>query len=668
MMNGVTARLAPARESLHHRFRLAVVVASLVAAIAGSVLLATHDWGEKVTTRGVTATLRVRGHPGWVAAGRAALWLALSDTGTPVRDRPLLRLDLASGTVEQRILVGGQATYLAHVGSRLLASVEHVGSNGSGPSLIVALDWRSGRVLARRQFPTSVGPVAASQSDLWVLQVRPAALLRLDALTLAPKAAPLPLSHGQTLGLAASGGYVWATAPDAGEVLRVDPATRSITRAHVGGFPVGIAVAAGSVWFVSRDRGELGRLDPRTLERVGKAIRVGGEPSWLARGGRYLFVGDAVRGTVSRIDLRSGERAGPPIRVAPATKGSPALAVAPAGSSVWVSSFASSTLTRVSAASTRSSPRAVVASSGQTAAAKAGELPRGGKVVARIPLGRGAPAPLGGGALAVGEGAVWAMSENESTLMRIDPARNAVVARIKVSAPEEAAAGDGAVWLSYPSENKLSRIDPATNKVTATIHVGPQPAGIAVSPAAVWVANAGGPSVSRIDPATNRVVATIRVGPALACCSEHMSLVAAAGALWVAVPNANRLVRVDPATNRLIATVNLPYSPCAFLDADETGVWSAGGGCAELVARIDPRKKKLTAKLAEPHAVGLALAFGSVWVAVLDSANVDQIDPRTGRLVARMHVGGTPVRLAVGFGSVWVNDDNGRVLRIQPQA
>src|SRR5207302_2288818 len=132
-----------------------------------SALLATHHWGKKVTTRGVTATLRVQGHPGWVAAGRDALWLALSDTRAPVRDRPLLRLDLASGRVERRILVGGQATYLAHVGKRLLASVAHTGSSGSGPSLIVALDWRSGRVLLRRQFLTQVGPLVASGKELW---------------------------------------------------------------------------------------------------------------------------------------------------------------------------------------------------------------------------------------------------------------------------------------------------------------------------------------------------------------------------------------------------------------------------------------------------------------------------------------------------------------------
>ncbi len=648
------------------RFRLAVVVASAVAAIGGSVLLITHRSSEKVTTRGVTATLRVPGHPGWVAAGSNALWLALTGTRMPVGDRPLLRLDLASDRIERRILVGGQASYLAHVGNRLFASVEHVGGSGSGPSLIVVLDWQSGRVLARRQFPALVGPLADDGTDLWVLQVTPATLLRLDPRTLLPKAPPLPLAPGRASGIAVGGGDVWATASDAGEVLRIDPATEKVTPVQVGGSPVGITVVAGSVWFVDRDRAELGRLDLRTLQPIGKPIRVGGAPAWLARATHYLFVGDAVRGTVSRIDVRSGKAAGRPIRVAPPAKAAPGLAVAPAAGSVWVSSFASSTLARVSASSTTSSPRAVVASSGNTTAANTHASSSGGKVVARILLGRGAPAPLGGGALTVGEGAVWAMSNAESTLMRIDPARNAVVARINVSPPDAAAAGDGAVWLSYPSSDSVSRIDPATNKVTASIHVGPQPSGIAISPGAVWVADAGGPSVSRIDPATNRVVATIRVGPKLDCCAEHMSLTATPGTLWVAVPNANEIVRVDPTTNHLVAKLDLSYSPCAYLVADHGGVWSAGGGCADAVARIDARTKALTALVIEPHAVGLALAFGSVWAAVIDSADVDRIDPRTGRVTARLHVGGAPVRLGVGFGSIWVNDDNGRVLRVRP--
>ncbi len=658
----------PDPESAHRRFRLVVVVVSVVVAVIGSVVLATRGSGSAVTTRGVTATLRVPDYPGSVAAGPDALWVALTDAQRPVRDRPLLRLDLASGSVERSIGVGGQVRYLAHVGNRLLASVEHVGGSGSGPSVIAGFDWRTGRVLARRQFPSVLGPVAVAGRDLWALQVRPAALLRLDPLTLLPKAAPLALSSGEASGLAVGGGYVWVTASEEAQLLRIDPRTSAIRRLHPDGSPVGVAFVAGNVWIAHREDGEVHRLNPQTLRPVGKPLRVGGEPAWLASGGRYLFVGDALEGTVTRIDVRSGEITGPPVRVAPPVKGGPGLALASAGDSVWVSSFASSSLTRVSATSTAPAPRAVIASSRPKAATEGRTLPPGGKVVARIPLGRGAPPPLGGGAFAVGEGAVWAMSDAESTLMRIDPGRNAVVARIKVlSPPGEIAVGDGAVWLSDPSNDMVLRIDPTTNKEAATIQVGPHPSGIAISPGAIWVAVAGGPSVARIDPATNRVVATVRVGPKAACCSEHMGATVAAGAVWVAVPNANELVRVDPRSMRVVATVKLPYTPGGYLFADRDGVWSAGGGGADAVAHIDARTHKVTSRVYEPHPVGLVFSHGSIWVAAIDSANVDRIDPRTGRIVARLHVGGSPVRLGVGFGSVWVNDDAGRVLRIRPQ-
>jgi YVTN family beta-propeller protein len=316
--------------------------------------------------------------------------------------------------------------------------------------------------------------------------------------------------------------------------------------------------------------------------------------------------------------------------------------------------------------------------------APARALPAGGKVVARIRIGRSSVAlgQEGGGPLAVGEGAVWAMSTDRARLMRIDPARNAIVARIKVDPPDTAAAGDGAVWLSNPSYNTVTRIDPATNTVTTTIPVGPQPEGIAVSPGAVWVANAGGladadgPSVSRIDPATNRVVATIPVGPKSACCAQHTNLIASPRAVWVALANGNSIVHVDPATNRVVATARIGYPPCGYLAADRVGVWltnpcnhgtpSVQRAMSEAVARVDSRTNRLTARLAVPHPAGIQVAFGSVWVAT-DAGNVDQIDPHSGRLVARLQVGGAPERLGVGFGSVWVNDDFGRVLRIQPQ-
>jgi virginiamycin B lyase len=653
------------RPSARAWFRLGVVSASVAAAVLGSVLLATRDSEDKATTRGITATLQVSQHPGWLVAGRDAVWLALNhDPKRPLGEMPLVRLELATGLVELKVAIGGEASYLRRVGNRVIASVRHRGQDEFGGRLLLALDWRSGGVLVRRAFDAPVDHVVPVGSDLWALEDRPGALLRLDVKTLAPTAPRLRLSTGRTLDLAVGAGYIWVTSADTGEVLRIDPATRAVTRVHVGGSPVGIAVAGGRVWYTDPERGTVSYLEDGSLHPSGRVVHAGGRPTWLATAGAYLFVSNADDGTVSRIDVRSGTRAGLPIRIAtPANEAVP-FAMSSSGNSVWVSSFESNAITRISSASSPAPSRTILASDFEPAEGAAGALPRGGKIVARIPI------PEGKGSLAVGEGAVWVFSNDSSELLRIDPAKNSIVARIEIlETSGDAAAGAGAVWISHPATDKVSRVDPATNKVAATIHVGPEPAGLAVSHGAVWVANIGGPSVSRIDPATNRVVRTIRVGPASACCSEHMSVTARDDAVWVEVPNANTIVRIDPATDQVTNVVKVPYSPCAFLAADEDAVWNAGGGCGDFLARIDARTRKLTTTLqGEPHPVGLALYDGSLWVAALQAQSVDRVDPETGRLKARLPTGGSPLLLGVGFGAVWVFDDmGGGVLRIEPQ-
>jgi hypothetical protein len=119
---------------------------------------------------------------------------------------------------------------------------------------------------------------------------------------------------------------------------------------HVGGFPIGIVVAGGGVWFADRETGKVVRLDPRSLRRVGEPIRVGTKPSWLGAAAGSLFVTDQDDGTVTRIDVRSRKKVGLPIRIARPARDSPAPSLAPAGQSVWVSNFASNTLTRVNSA------------------------------------------------------------------------------------------------------------------------------------------------------------------------------------------------------------------------------------------------------------------------------------------------------------------------------
>lgn len=304
-------------------------------------------------------------------------------------------------------------------------------------------------------------------------------------------------------------------------------------------------------------------------------------------------------------------------------------------------------------------------------AARSSARPSVGTIVARISI------PSNSGALAVGEGAVWATSDAVPILMRIDPATNTVVARTRIASKNvctempgscgEAAAGNGALWLARLSDNNVLRIDPRNNSLAATIAVGPQPEGIATTPGAVWVVNKGGPTVSRIDPATNTVVATVRIGSTEACCSDHINLAADAGAVWVSLPGVDSIVRIDPATNAVVARVHLAQQPCGFLAAGEGSVWSASGHCAGSVMRINGRTNRPTGVVDGTTApIGIAVGFGSVWAADLDAREVVRIDPHTDRIIGRLPVRGLPLRLAVGFGSLWVRDDTGRVLRIKP--
>lgn len=110
--------------------------------------------------------------------------------------------------------------------------------------------------------------------------------------------------------------------------------------------------------------------------------------------------------------------------------------------------------------------------------------PATGEVVATIPTG------IRPRFLAVGEGAVWAMNEGDGSVSRIDPATDTVVATIVASgAPVEGgdiAVGGGAVWARV-SDQLVSRIDPATNQVTARYGPPSGSGSVAADDAAAWV-------------------------------------------------------------------------------------------------------------------------------------------------------------------------------------
>jgi YVTN family beta-propeller protein len=140
---------------------------------------------------------------------------------------------------------------------------------------------------------------------------------------------------------------------------------------------------------------------------------------------------------------------------------------------------------------------------------------------------------MGYGALAFGEGAVWAL--DDVSLRRIDPATSGITATFPLDLDyvpyydtAQAVAGEGAIWLLSEEAESVARIDPSSGRITNTIGVGRIPKGIALGEGAVWVANARDGTVTRIDPRTLDVK-TIEVG------GSPASIAAGEGGVWVAV-------------------------------------------------------------------------------------------------------------------------------------
>src|SRR5205814_10551398 len=64
---------------------------------------------------------------------------------------------------------------------------------------------------------------------------------------------------------------------------------------------------------------------------------------------------------------------------------------------------------------------------------------------------------------------------------------------------------------------------------------------------------------------------------------------------------------------------------------------------------------------------GVAYGAGALWILDDFAEEVLKLDPGTGARTTSYPVGGNPVGLAEGFGSVWVLDASGTVTRLDPQ-
>lgn len=281
--------------------------------------------------------------------------------------------------------------------------------------------------------------------------------------------------------------------------------------------PNDVAFAAGSVWVPLHHSAAVARIDPAT-NAVATSVPVttsdsGEKPGRLAYGDGALWLTNytdiGVAGSLVRIDPATGNvvasvRSPAELCCAPIVGGGWAWAIAP--------DLSGGSLIKVSE---------------QTNA-----------VVGTMRL---ANAFSG----AYGAGSVWVGSGNE--VVRVDPATNAVTARIPMSGNASVRAfGAGTVWVDL--DTKIARVDPATNAIASRIALpetfGREPHFVAVDGDRAWItgSSADKSALWRVDVSTNSVTGVVRLDfPA----GSIGGVAVGAGAVWASLGD-RAIVRVAP--------------------------------------------------------------------------------------------------------------------------
>ena len=285
--------------------------------------------------------------------------------------------------------------------------------------------------------------------------------------------------------------------------------------------------------------------------------------------------------------------------------------------------------------------------------------PGANKSVAQVAVGSNPTA------LAVSQGAVWALNADDQTISRIDPETKTQKTFSVGTTPTDLAVGEGSVWIgnglvnetsSFPGPvlSSVSRVDPDTFSVLGTSKLQGKGEGavqgdsLVVGKGAIWAINPDR-TISRLDPQSGKVVARI---------PTSVDEIAAGpdGVLWgLTRPPRAGLVRVSPSSNAVTATIRIGSEGLTDIAVGAGAVWVSDG--AGFVWRIDPGRRARQRTIAVAKGVD-SLAFGSgfLWAVNPFEGTLSRIDPSTNEVSKTIAIGGTPRDVAAGEGSLWVSD------------
>jgi hypothetical protein len=274
---------------------------------------------------------------------------------------------------------------------------------------------------------------------------------------------------------------------------------------------------------------------------------------------------------------------------------------------------------------------------------------------------------------AFGAGSLWVTDFMGKQVVRIDPERRKVVARIPLGdQPDDIAADDESVWargdLTYP-RTRMWRIDPATNRVVTRSDGGSRWLA-EMADGNVWVFRelVATPSLDRLSP---RGVATAKIpfyrGAGLAGHGRWLWALAIDGTVLRIDARRARVVhrwpRLAPAGTTLVGDAG---DDGEGIIADADGAWVLSTKDRRIL-RLEGNRIVRVLRVG-PTQAALAFANGALWVVASDDpgkAAIDRIDPRTGRVTGTVVLGAHyPRALVPAPGGLWVVAGDGTVVLV----
>ena len=294
------------------------------------------------------------------------------------------------------------------------------------------------------------------------------------------------------------------------------------------------------------DRGRVIAVDAET-GRIRRWIDVGRNPVAVAAGGGSVWVVDAGARTVVHVGETS--RA-----LETLSTGATPIDVAVGDDAVWV-------------ANGRPSERAQFVGALPSGLVRLDLATRSQRGEVELPVATGQVLNVVDNHVAVGAGAVWAVTADGS-VVRIDAATGRRTAVVRPFAALAVAAGGAGVW-ALALDGRVARLDPRTARpVIRTRIPSSSVAAIAVGRDAAWVTSPAEGRVWRIGPGRASTLGSIDLARGIT------DVAAGPSGVWVVNSLARTLTRVDPRTASVARTLELEGIPRSVAVEGET-VWVA---------------------------------------------------------------------------------------------